>query len=92
MNIGFKEFKEKLRNTLGEEHVYFSNVGQFYYADYRPKYPEETAGDMIVCFDWANNEASLMMNLQSAIASVVKGSLDDILDKLKKTDFVKGEM
>lgn len=56
IQIGFKEFQKRVAEKLkainpdiNKDDLYCSQTTACYYMDYRPKYPEKTAGDFLVC-------------------------------------------
>lgn len=48
----YKEFQDKLTKAFGDrvKNVYFAQNTFAYYADYRPKYPERSAGDFLITY------------------------------------------
>ena len=86
MNISFSVFRAKIEITIGTEHLYFSQRNNSYYADYRPKYPEKSAGDLLICYNYITDEAELIGNIESSIATIIKGTFDDIIAKLENSE------
>lgn len=47
----FKEYVISLGGKWASDDVYFSQTKDYYYADYRPAYPDSSPGDMTL---WEN--------------------------------------
>lgn len=86
MRIGFKDFRIRIRSRLGIADVYFSQTKDFYYADYRPNYPERTSADLLISYNIITEEADLLGNLEASIATIKKGTFNDILCLLEHFD------
>ena len=82
--IGAKEFKDKVKTKLmqldeniNEDDLYFSQTVTGYYMEYKPKYPERSNGDFIVCQD-LNGSISVYGNMDSLVPTINK--YEDIED------------
>ncbi len=86
MRIGFKDFRIHIGSRLGIADVYFSQTKDFYYADYRPNYPERTSADLLISYNHITEEAKLLGNLEAPIATIKEGTFKDILCLLDHFD------
>ena len=82
--IGEKEFRQRVINKLKsvdesikENDLYFSQTATGYCLDYRPKYPEKTNGDFIVCQD-LNGSISVHGNMDALVPTI--NNYEDIED------------
>lgn len=76
--IGSKEFKDRVKEKLmqidgniNETDLYFSQTVSGYYMEYKPKYPERSNGDFIVCQD-LNGSISVHGNMDALIPTINK--------------------
>lgn len=92
--IWYREFKTKIYNILKDkvdnpdENLYFAVMSNAYFCDYRPRYPEKTAGDINIFYDWISKDARIYGNLYSAIPTIVKyDSFAEMCDALEYIEF-----
>ena len=74
--IGAKEFKNRVIKKLKEinseiedDDLYFSQTLTGYYLEYKPKYPEGSPADFIVCQD-LNGSISIHGNMDAMIPTI----------------------
>lgn len=82
--IGAKEFKQRVTNKLKlvdenikEDDLYFSQTATGYYMEYKPRYPEKSNGDFIVCQD-LNGSIAVYGNLDALVPTI--NHYEDIVD------------
>lgn len=74
--IDAKEFRQRVKakliqinNDIEERDLYFSETVSGYYMEYKPKYPERSNGDFIVCQD-LNGLISVHGNIDSLVPTI----------------------
>ena len=80
--IGFAEFRRNILTSASDKNGwYFTQTRSAYYADYRPKYPEQTAGDFTVCLDFGTVRGRLVLygNNQALVQTIKQyGSMGEL--------------
>jgi hypothetical protein len=86
LSLTSKQFKSILKKLLGddEKQLSFEITKDKFYANYRPKYPEESAADMTVIVNHWNGTGEIRGNLQSLIPTIKKyNNLRDLFNEIK---------
>lgn len=72
--ISINQFKTDIKSALktNDDDLSFSTISTMFYADYQPKYPEKSAADMIISYNWATCEGEIRGNLEAPIPTTKK--------------------
>jgi hypothetical protein len=84
-----KTFATEICNAVNEEYIndlYFTQTQQCYYADFRPKGPEKSAGDSSISHNWLKDETELRS--ETALVPIIKkyDNFSDLINELKGTN------
>lgn len=73
-SISVEQFKNGIKLVLktDDEDLSFSTMSNMFYADYHPKYPEKSAADMTISYNWVTREGEICGNLQALIPTIKK--------------------
>ena len=73
-SISMEQFKNGIKLVLktDDEDLSFSTMSNMFYADYHPKYPEKSAADMTISYNWVTREGEIRGNLQALIPTIKK--------------------
>lgn len=73
-SISAEQFKNgiKLMLKTNEDDLSFSTMNNMFYADYHPNYPEKSAADMTISYNWVTREGEIRGNLQALIPTIKK--------------------
>ena len=83
--IDAKEFRESIRNVVpaqNAEHFYFSQTATAYYADFRPAYPEKTAGDFLIVYEILTEKITMRTDTFAIPTIVQYKTFDELLEQL----------
>ena len=85
-DIGFAEFRSDILKSASDKNGWsFTQTRSAYYADYRPKYPEDTAADFTVCLNFGTPRGHLTLyGNTGALVPTIKqySSMDELLIEL----------
>lgn len=87
--MNMKTFATEICGAVNEEYInglHFAQTQQCYYADFRPRWPEKSAGDFIISHNWLKNETELRS--ETASVPIIK-KYDDfsaLINELKGTN------
>ena len=87
--IDAKEFRESIRNAVpaqNAEHFYFSQTVTAYYADFRPAYPEKTAGDFLIAYEILTGKLTMRADTAAVPTIVQYKTFDELLEQLHTTE------
>lgn len=73
-NISAEQFVDRIKGIMNvnDDHLSFSIMSNMYFADYRPKYPDKSAADLIISLNWITGESEIRGNLQATIPTIKK--------------------
>lgn len=87
--IDFKDFCFSIKKAVKidiSKNFYFSCTLDYYFADYRPLYPEHTTGDFLISYDWFAAKTTLSQN--TACVPIIKtySNFNELLQDLKSIE------
>lgn len=88
MKIGFKDFCNNIIEIVGNKRgdFYFSQTLTAYYADYRPKFPEKSNGDLLIAYDHFKDKITI--SADTSAVPIIKEyiSFQDLLCELSNME------
>lgn len=88
-NITATQFSHEITKAFGDRtaDVYFHATQTSYYADYRPNYPEKTAGDVLISYNHITGK--LEMSTETATTPITRefSSFAEVLEAIKGMDY-----
>lgn len=88
-DITAKLFKETIAKAFGErvKDVLFTQTTGVYYADYRPQYPLQTAGDFLIVCDWITGKLTMRAETATVPTTREFESLEELVEAIKGMDY-----
>ena len=77
-----EEFNGKIKAAMGDRKgLFLSQTSASFYAEYRPKFPEESAADFLIAYDCSNGTVTL--SADTACVPILKryGTFDEFLNE-----------
>lgn len=89
ISLTMKSFKNIIRRLLAadDEHLYFSQTRDEYFADYKPNYPEKSAADLTISVNHWKGTGKIRGNFGALIPTINKyDDLKSLFNTLKQAE------